>query len=76
MQAVPQPSLHTASEWSSVIQHMQAHLNSGIPGIKTPTEQEMKTILGYMQKNVVQYSGGKFGSKGRILWGAFVARLW
>ena len=55
---------------------MQAHLNSGIPGIKTPTEQEMKTILGYMQKNVVQYSGGKFGSKGRILWGAFVTRLW
>jgi hypothetical protein len=49
--AAPQPSLHTASEWSSVIQRMQEHLGSGIPGIKTPTEQEMKTILGYMQKN-------------------------
>ena len=49
--AAPQPSLHTASEWSSVIQRMQAHINGGMPGIKTPTGQEMKAILAYMQKN-------------------------
>jgi hypothetical protein len=49
--AAPQPGLHTDAEWSSVTQRMQEHMNSGLQGIKTPTEQEMKTILSYMQKN-------------------------
>lgn len=49
--AAPQPGLHTAAEWSSVTERMQAHMNSGLQGIKTPTEQDMKTILSYMQKN-------------------------
>jgi hypothetical protein len=30
---------------------MHALMNSGLHGIKTPTEQEMETILSYMQKN-------------------------
>jgi polyhydroxyalkanoate synthesis regulator protein len=49
--AAPQPDLHTAAEWSSVTERMHAHMNSGLQGIRTPTEQEMKTILSYMQKN-------------------------
>lgn len=49
--AAPQPGLHTAAEWSSVTQRMQDHMNSGLSGIKTPTEQEMQAILSYMQKN-------------------------
>ena len=49
--AAPQPSLHTATEWSSVAQRMKEHINSGLQGFKTPTDQEMKTIVSYMQKN-------------------------
>lgn len=49
--AAPQPNLHTATEWSNVTQRMQEHINSGLQGIKTPTEQEMKTIVSYIQKN-------------------------
>ena len=49
--AAPQPDLHTAAEWSSVTQQMHAIMSTGLQGIKTPTEQEMNTILSYMQKN-------------------------
>lgn len=49
--AAPQPGLHTAAEWSSVTQRMRDHIKSGLPGIKTPTEQEMQAILSYMQQN-------------------------
>lgn len=49
--AAPQPSLHAAAEWSSVTQRMSSFMNSGLQGIKTPTEQEMKTILSYMQEH-------------------------
>lgn len=49
--AAPQPGLRTAAEWSGVTQRMDALMNSGIQGIKTPTEQEMETILSYMEKN-------------------------
>ena len=49
--AAPQPSFHTADEWSVVTQRMQQGMNSEIEGMKAPTEQEMKEILSYLQKN-------------------------
>lgn len=49
--AAPQPALHTAKEWTSVIQRMRARMASGWQGIKAPSEQEMKTILTYMQQH-------------------------
>lgn len=49
--AAPAPTLHTAKEWTSVTQRMHIRMDSGWQGIKTPTEQEMKTIVGYMQKH-------------------------
>jgi hypothetical protein len=49
--AAPQPTLHTAKQWADVTQRMHIRMESGWPGVKTPTEQEMKTILAYMQKN-------------------------
>ena len=52
--AAPQPTLHTAKEWTSVTERMHIHMDSGWQGIKTPTEQEMKTIVGYMQKHARQ----------------------
>ena len=48
--APPQPTLHTAKEWTSVTQRMHIRMDSGWQGIKTPTEQEMKTIIAYMEK--------------------------
>lgn len=47
----PAPTLHTAKEWTSVTQRMHIRMESGWHGIKTPTEQEMKTIVAYMQKH-------------------------
>ena len=47
--AAPQPTLHTAKEWTSVTERMHIRMDSGWQGIKTPTEQEMKTIVAYMQ---------------------------
>lgn len=52
--AAPAPSLHTAKEWSSVTQRMHIRMNSGWPGIKAPTEHEMKSIAAYMQKHARQ----------------------
>ena len=50
--AAPQPTLHTADEWSSVTQRMHARMEGGWgPGIKTPTQQEMDTIVGYLKKH-------------------------
>lgn len=48
--AAPQPTLHTTKEWASVTQRMRAHMDGGWQGIKTPSEQEMKAIVAYMQK--------------------------
>jgi len=30
---------------------MQLHMSSGLSGIKTPTEEEMRMILAYMQQH-------------------------
>ena len=49
--AAPAPSLHSATEWASVTQRMHIRMNSGWPGIKAPTEQEMDSIVAYMQKH-------------------------
>ena len=49
--AAPQPTLHTAKEWSNVTQRMHARMSSGWQGIKTPSEQEMKSIVAYMQEH-------------------------
>jgi hypothetical protein len=49
--AAPQPTLHTAKEWAGVTQRMHIRMQSGWQGIKTPTEQEMKTIVAYMQNH-------------------------
>jgi cytochrome c5 len=52
--AAPQPTLHTAKEWTSVTQRMHSRMLSGWPGIKTPTEAESKMIVDYMQKHARQ----------------------
>lgn len=49
--AAPSPTLHTAEEWVSVTSRMQLHMASGLSGIKTPTEEEMRLILSYMQQH-------------------------
>ena len=49
--AAPQPTLHTAAEWASVTQRMHARMSGGWTSVKTPTEQEMQTIVAYMQKH-------------------------
>ena len=52
--AAPQPTLHTAKEWAGTTQRMRGHMASGLPGIKTPSEQDMDTILAYMQGHARQ----------------------
>lgn len=52
--AAPAPSLHTAKEWSAVTERMHIRMDSGWPGIKAPTEQEMKSIVSYLQKHAHQ----------------------
>jgi hypothetical protein len=49
--AAPSPTLHTAADWASVTSRMQLHMSSGLSGIKTPTEEEMRMILAYMQQH-------------------------
>jgi hypothetical protein len=49
--AAPQPTLHTTLEWTAVTQRMREHMNSGWQGIKTPSTEEMKTILVYMRQH-------------------------
>jgi cytochrome c5 len=50
----PQPLLHTTTEWPGVTQRMHELMNRGWQGIKSPTEQEMKTIVAYMQRHARQ----------------------
>ena len=49
--AAPSPALHTASEWASVTSRMQQHMSNGLPGIKSPSDEEMQTLLAYMQRH-------------------------
>ena len=48
--AAPSPTLHTAADWASVTSRMQLHMSSS-SGVKTPSEEEMRTILAYMQQH-------------------------
>lgn len=48
--AAPAPTLHSAKEWANVTRRMHIRMDNGWQGIKTPTEQEMKTIVAYMEK--------------------------
>jgi cytochrome c5 len=50
----PQPLLHTTTEWPGVTQRMHELMGRGWHGIKSPTEQEMKTIVTYMQRHARQ----------------------
>lgn len=50
----PTPTLHTAKEWSSVTQRMHVQMDSRWQSINTPTEQEMSSIVAYMQKHARQ----------------------
>lgn len=49
--ATPQPTLHTSMEWTVVTQRMHEHMNLGGQGIKTPSVEEMKTIIAYMRQH-------------------------
>ena len=49
--AAPQPTLHSAKEWTSVTERMHIRMDNGWQGVKVPTDQEMKTIVAYMQKH-------------------------
>lgn len=49
--AAPSPTLHTATEWAGVTNRMQLHMSSGLPSIKTPSEEEMRMILAYMRQH-------------------------
>ena len=48
--AAPSPALHTAAEWAAVTSRMRLNMSS-LPGVKTPTEEEMRMILAYMQQH-------------------------
>jgi hypothetical protein len=52
--AAPPPTLHTATEWASVTERMHARMDNAAQGIKTPSEQEMNTIIAYLQKHARQ----------------------
>jgi hypothetical protein len=49
--AAPQPTLHTATQWTDVTQRMQVHMQNGWRGIRTPADGDMKAINAYMQKH-------------------------
>ena len=49
--ATPSPTLHTAAEWAGVTNRMHVHMSDGLPGIKTPSEEEMRILLAYMQRH-------------------------
>lgn len=51
--AAPQPTLHTAKEWSSSTERMHIRMEGGSRGT-TPSSREMRTILAYMQRNARQ----------------------
>ena len=48
--AAPSPSLHTAPEWVAVTSRMRLNM-SRVPGVRTPTTEEMRLILTYMQQH-------------------------
>jgi cytochrome c5 len=50
----PQPLLHTAKEWVTLTQRMRELMDKGLQGIKSPTKQEMTTIVAYLQKHARQ----------------------
>lgn len=52
--ATPAPTLHTAKEWSSVTERMHIQMDSRWRSVNTPTEQEMDSIVAYMQKHARQ----------------------
>ncbi|MGJ7511465.1 hypothetical protein [Variovorax sp. GT1P44] len=52
--AAPMPTLHTAKDWSSVTQRMHIQMDSRWRSVNTPTEQEMDSIVAYMQKHARQ----------------------
>lgn len=52
--AAPSPTLHSAKEWSSVTQRMHIQMDSRWRSVDTPTEQEMDSIVAYMQKHARQ----------------------
>ncbi|HEX9171065.1 MAG TPA: hypothetical protein VF861_00220 [Telluria sp.] len=49
--AAPDPTLHSAGQWPDVTRRMHSHMQSAWPEVQTPTEQEMKTIVAYLQKH-------------------------
>lgn len=49
--AAPQPTLHTAAEWTGVTQRMHIRMEGGWQGVKTPADREMKAIVAYMEKH-------------------------
>ena len=49
--AAPSPTLHTSAEWAGVTRRMLQHMQSGLTGIKTPSEEAMRVILDYMQRH-------------------------
>jgi hypothetical protein len=52
--AAPQPTLHSAREWTRVANRMRVHMGSGFQGIQPPTDQEMASIVTYMQQHAGQ----------------------
>ena len=53
--AAPSPEFHAASEWAGVTARMAENMklsNSGNGGgVKTPSDAEMQTIIGYLEKH-------------------------
>ena len=49
--AAPPPTLHTSPEWPGVVGKMDLHMIDDLTGVRTPSKEEMQTILAYMQKN-------------------------
>jgi hypothetical protein len=49
--AAPSPTLHSAAEWGSVTHRMQLHMSTGPSSVKSPSQEEMQTILAYLQRH-------------------------
>ncbi len=47
--ALPDPSLHTAQEWSAVVERMRGNMQA--MGKRVITDQERKEIVGYLSQN-------------------------
>ncbi len=48
--ATPQPSFHTATEWSYVTTRMRGRMEDNLGVVKEPTDSEMTTIVAYLQQ--------------------------